>query len=97
MVEPKTVSGKNAKHKIILYTISTCIWCKRLKNKLSSLDIAYNYIDIDLISYMEKEKLKNQLMRYRSSLAFPMMFVDDKFIPNQTIDQIIEELVRDGY
>ncbi|MFX1298655.1 MAG: glutaredoxin family protein [Promethearchaeota archaeon] len=96
MVEPKSVKGKFSKHNTMLYTISTCIWCKRLKNKLNARDIEYSYIDIDLIPYKEKEALKIQLRRHKARLAFPMMFVDDEFIPNAEIDQKIEDLIRDG-
>ncbi len=96
MVEPTKVPGKLSKHNVMLYTISTCIWCKRLKYKLDTVDIAYSYIDIDLVSYDEKEILKDRLREYRSRLAFPMMFVDDKFISNEYIDQKVEDLIRDG-
>ena len=95
-MEPKTVSGSISSHNVMLYTISTCIWCKRLKSKLGGKDIQYSYIDIDLVPYMQKEVLKTQLRQFKSRLAFPMMFVDDKFIPNAEIDQKIEVLVRDG-
>ena len=95
-MDPKIVSGSISKHNIMLYTISTCIWCKRLKIKLSAKDIQYSYIDIDLVPYMQKEVLKTQLREYKARLAFPMMFVDDEFIPNDEIDTKIEELVKDG-
>lgn len=95
-MEPKTVSGNLQKHDVMLYTISTCIWCVRLKNKLKSRDIQFKYIDIDLIPHTEKERMKRQLREIKPRLAFPMMFVDDNFIPNMEIDQKIEELVRDG-
>ena len=96
MVEPTHIPGKISKHNVMIYTISTCIWCKRLKNKLNGGNIEYKYIDIDLISFMEKEALKTRLRQHRPRLAFPMMFVDDEFIPNPEIDQKLEELKRDG-
>ena len=95
MIEPVIVSGKVSKHKVKLYTISTCIWCKRLKNKLDSADISYSYVDIDMLPYEEKEDLKIQLRQHRPRLAFPMMFVDDQFISNEAIDQKIEDLLKD--
>ena len=96
MLEPKEVPGKISKHNVMLYTISTCIWCKRLKIKLNEREIKYRYIDIDLVPYMQKEVLKTQLREIKPRLAFPMMFVDDAFIQNADIDQKIEELVQDG-
>ncbi|NVM01801.1 MAG: glutaredoxin [Candidatus Helarchaeota archaeon] len=92
----KTVPGKYNKHKVKIYTISTCMWCTRLKRKLNQNDIEYTYLDIDLLSLSEKTEIKSQLRQYRRILAFPMMFVDDKFIENQYIDQKIQDLVKDA-
>ncbi|MHA1358656.1 MAG: glutaredoxin family protein [Candidatus Helarchaeota archaeon] len=96
MVDPVHVSGKRSKHDVMLYTISTCIWCKRLKNKLNANEIAYKYIDIDFIPHMQRKVLKTQLRQHKARLSFPMMFVDDQFILNSDIDQKIEALVQDG-
>lgn len=88
------VPGKNDKNDIMLYTLSTCIWCKRLKSKLNENEIKYSYVDIDLIPFSEKEKIKKKLVEYRERLAFPMMFVNGEYIPNAEIDQKILELVK---
>jgi len=94
MVDITTVPGKRDKYNVMLYTISTCIWCKRLKSKLNENEIKYSYIDIDLTPWSEREKIKQNLVQFRARLAFPMMFVDDNFIPNDEIDQKIIELSK---
>ena len=33
---------------------------------------------------------------FRRMLAFPMMFIDGEFIPNQNIDEKIRELVKNA-
>ena len=96
MVEPKTVSGKIAKHDVMLYTISTCIWCRLLKSKLNDNNIQYKYIDIDLVTGPEKDQIRAKLRKFQSQLAFPMMFIDEEFISNELIDQEIAELVQEG-
>jgi len=92
----KTISGKIARHNVNLYTISTCIWCTRLKLKLNNANIQYSYTDIDLLPYAEKEALKMELQRIIPRLAFPMMFVDSIYVPNENIDDAIQDLLRDG-
>ena len=92
----KTVAGKVKKHNVNLYTISTCIWCIRLKTKLNNNSIQYSYTDIDLLPFNEKEELKNKLRNTLPQLAFPMMFVDGHFITTEDIDDQIAELVQDG-
>ena len=51
------VQGKIRNHEVQLVTISTCIWCKRLKKRLNENNIEYEYADIDLLPSNEKIKL----------------------------------------
>jgi glutaredoxin-like protein NrdH len=43
------VSGSNREHKVQVYTLSTCGWCKKMKALLKKLDVEYEYEDIDLL------------------------------------------------
>lgn len=95
-MEPKIVEGKFEKHNVHLVTLSTCMWCHRLKNKLKEKNIKYSYIDIDLLPYNQKQMLKRDLQKHKPRLAFPMMFVDEEFVPNARIDAQIEELLLDN-
>ena len=92
----KIVPGRFNKQKVKIYTISTCMWCTRLKRKLQQNEIEYTYLDVDLLPLSEKTQVKTQLRNYRRILAFPMMFIDDKFISNEYIDEKIQELVKNG-
>ena len=38
------VSGKNNKHKVFLYALSTCVWCKMTKQYLNDNNIEYEYV-----------------------------------------------------
>ena len=51
------VEVKNRKHKVLLYAINTCSWCKRAKQTLKDLDVEYEYIDIDLSSREDKKEM----------------------------------------
>ncbi|MFX0133619.1 MAG: glutaredoxin family protein [Candidatus Hodarchaeota archaeon] len=95
-MEFTTVPGKYDKHQVKIYTISTCMWCKLLKRKLKDNKIKYSYLDIDLLPLSDKTQVKSRLREYRRILAFPMMFVNDVFIPNQDIDSKIRELIQDA-
>ncbi|MHA1385352.1 MAG: glutaredoxin family protein [Candidatus Helarchaeota archaeon] len=90
------IPGKYDKNEVKIYTISTCMWCRRLKRKLSENNIAYSYLDIDLLTGEEKSELRPYLRQFRSVLAFPMMFINEEFIPNQFIDEKIRRLVSDA-
>ncbi|MDD5660242.1 MAG: glutaredoxin domain-containing protein [Actinomycetota bacterium] len=46
-IEINHVDGKQNK-KVMLYALSTCIWCRKTKMLLDELGIAYDYMDVDL-------------------------------------------------
>ncbi|MCK4828225.1 glutaredoxin family protein [bacterium] len=71
------VDGKNRNHKVKLYTLSTCGWCKKMKKLLKSLDIEYEYTDIDLLEGEEDEKVRKEMKKHNSRLTCPTLVVDD--------------------
>ena len=74
------VPGKNKVHKIFLYALSTCVWCKRTKKFLKDNDLAFEYIDVDLCSGEEVSKIKNDMLNRSSRIAYPMIIIDDKIL-----------------
>lgn len=75
-MDMKHVAGKD-RGKIVLYALSTCVWCKKTKKLLNNLGIAYNYIDVDLLSEKEKEKAKQEITRWNPRCSFPTIVVND--------------------
>ena len=74
------VEGKNKKHKVLLYAISTCGWCKRAKQNLKDLDVEYEYIDIDLSSREDKKEVTKDILGRKGRLAYPTVIIDDKIL-----------------
>jgi len=72
------VEGKNRKHKVLLYAISTCGWCRRAKQNLKDLDVEYEYIDIDLCSTEDRENIRKDILNRGGMLAYPTVIVDEK-------------------
>ncbi len=72
------VSGTKNQHKVILYALSTCVWCKMTKQFLNDNNVEYEYLDVDLLEETEKQKVKKELVEKTKSMGFPMVMVDDK-------------------
>ncbi|MGB9721787.1 MAG: glutaredoxin family protein [bacterium] len=62
---------------ILLYALSTCIWCRKTKNLLNELGVEYSYIDVDLLEGEEKERIKKEIEKWNPSLSFPTLVIDD--------------------
>ncbi|MGM0365444.1 MAG: glutaredoxin family protein [Actinomycetota bacterium] len=76
MVEAKHVPGKD-KGKVIIYALSTCIWCKKTKNLLKDMGIDYSYIDVDLLEGDEREQILAEMKKHNPDGGFPTLVIDD--------------------
>lgn len=72
------VSGRDNSHKVILYALSTCVWCKMTKKFLDENSVAYEFLDVDLLEEEDKDKIRNEILKRSGSVGFPTIIVDDK-------------------
>lgn len=73
------VAGKD-KGRVMLYALSTCVWCNKTKEYLSSKDVAFDYIYVDLLRGEERTKTIADVKKYNASLSFPTLVVGEKAI-----------------
>jgi glutaredoxin-like protein NrdH len=74
------VSGRNSKHKVLVYALSTCVWCKMTKQFLKDNGIEFEYVDVDLCDEDDKEKIHQEIQNRGGSLSYPTTIVDDKIL-----------------
>ena len=87
------VAGGNNKHKVLLYALSTCVWCKRTKQFLKDSDVEYDYVDVDLSSDEDRDKIRRHILSKGGSLSYPTIIIDDKIlITGYSPDEIKEAL-----
>ena len=92
-MEFSKVSGQKRQHKVILYALSTCAWCKMTKQFLKDNDIEFEYVDIDLCEEEDKQKIREHIQSKGGPLSYPTMIVDDKvLITGFRTDKIKEAL-----
>jgi glutaredoxin-like protein NrdH len=87
------VAGKKNNHKVTLYALSTCVWCRMTKQYLKDNDVEYEYIDVDLLDEAEKSKVHQTILDKGGNLSYPTTIVDDKtVITGYRKDQLKEVL-----
>jgi glutaredoxin-like protein NrdH len=74
------VSGKNSKHRVLVYALSTCVWCKMTKQFLKDNGIEFEYVDVDLCDDNDKEEIHRDIQSKGGSLSYPTIIVDDKIV-----------------
>lgn len=70
------VGGKNA-GKLMLYALSTCIWCRKTKQLLTDLGVEYDYVFVDLLQGQEKEQTIAMVEKWNPDCSFPTLVVND--------------------
>ncbi len=88
------VPGKNNKHKVLMYAISTCAWCKLTKNFLKDNNIEYEYVDVDLSDGEDREKIRREILKRRGRLSYPAIIIDDKILINGFREDKIKETLE---
>ena len=87
----EVVEGRNVGD-IMLYGLSTCMWCKKTKKLLDALGVKYSFVYVDLLDetmknhYLEEMKVRNP----RGS--FPTLVINDR----QTIVGFDETRIREA-
>ncbi|HNX09858.1 MAG TPA: glutaredoxin family protein [Methanothrix sp.] len=85
------VSGTD-KGKIRLFALSTCIWCKKTKELLSSMGVAFDFIYVDLLKGSERSEAIAEVKKYNSSTSFPTLVIGEKAIIGLREKEIREAL-----
>lgn len=93
-METIKVPGKNKKHKVLLYTISTCAWCKRAKKFLTENNIEYEYVDIDVCNREDREKIREAILSRGGRLSYPTVIVDDRSLINGFNEDRLREVLE---
>lgn len=65
--------------KVSMYTLSTCPWCKKTKEFFREHKIPFEYIDYDLASLEEREKILKEMQEHGAN-GFPFVKIGDNVV-----------------
>ena len=70
------VTGRKSR-KLMLYALSTCVWCEKTRRLLESLGVEYSYLYVDQASGEERQQAMREVSRWNPSVSFPTLVIDD--------------------
>ena len=82
------------KGKIVLYTLSTCMWCRMAKNLLHDMGVGYEFIDVDTLPTEEKDEAKKEIKRWNPDGSYPTMIINDNLSVSGFDEQEIREKIK---
>lgn len=86
------VPGRNAKHRVTLYALSTCGWCRKTKELLDTNQVQYEYIDVDQCQGEERAEASAKVRELNPRGSFPTIRIDGEVVTGYDEDHIRELL-----
>jgi len=77
---------------IMLYALSTCVWCKMTKKLLGDLGVDFSYVFVDLLQGTDQDRAMGEVKRWNPSGSFPTLVINDRSIVGFQEDKIREAL-----
>lgn len=73
----QTTTGRRA-GSVMLYALSTCVWCKKTRALLDNLGIEYDYEYVDLLKDDDKSKALDTVKKWNPACSFPTLVINNK-------------------
>ena len=74
------VEGKKDTHKVFIYALTTCGWCKKTKEFFGENGVAYEYVDVDKATMDDKREIGSRLQELDVPLGFPVTVIDEETV-----------------
>ncbi len=65
---------------VFIYALSTCPYCRMTKKYLTENNVPYDFVDVDLLTGDEKQKVVDEVKALSGGTSFPVIKVDDEVI-----------------
>ncbi|MDA8403153.1 MAG: glutaredoxin family protein [Desulfobacteraceae bacterium] len=75
-----------------LYSLSTCGHCKATKRFLTECNVAYDFVDVDVLEGDERKAILEDVKKLNPRCSFPTIQIGDKVIVGFREDEIKEAL-----
>ncbi len=71
-----------------IYSLSTCGHCKATKRFLNECDVAYDFVDVDILEGEERKAILEDVKQLNPKCSFPTIKIGDKVIVGYREDEI---------
>jgi glutaredoxin-like protein NrdH len=88
------VPGRSSGHRVVLYALSTCGWCRRTKELLVEEGVDHEYVDVDRCDGEERRQVTAKVRELNPRGNYPVLQVGDRVVVGYDPDKIREALAR---
>ncbi|MFA7467564.1 MAG: glutaredoxin family protein [Desulfotomaculaceae bacterium] len=75
-----------------VYALTTCPWCKKVKQLLDEKGINYQAVDVDLLIGDEQNQVLGEVEKLTGKRSFPVTVINDVVVEGFKSEDILEAL-----
>lgn len=79
--------------KVMMFTLSTCPWCRKSKKFFQDRGIPFDFVDYDLADEAEQDRIGKEVLKHTGHIAFPFVRINDQVIIGYNPERY-EELLK---
>jgi len=72
---PAGASG-GASHEIVMYGLSTCVWCGKMKEFLEREGVAFDVVYVDELFGEHRDAAVSEVRKWNPAVSFPTVVID---------------------
>ena len=62
--------------KVVMYGLSTCVWCRKTKKLLTDLGVDFDFIYVDKLEGDEEDQVVEEIRHFNPSISFPTTVIN---------------------
>ena len=87
-VDYEVIEGEKEPHKLIVFSLSTCAFCKKAQTFLKDHGFTFKYIYLDQLDFDLKREVKKELKsKFESVPVFPILLIDDEEVMSGFVEE----------
>jgi glutaredoxin len=86
------VPGRDADRKVKFLALSTCAWCRKTKELLDEIGVAYDYVYTDLAPDDEWQQLRELMKQLNPRGSYPVVTIGSEVVIGYQPERIRELL-----
>lgn len=82
---------------VMLYTLSTCPWCRKTKKFFEERGVPYEFVDVDKLGRKERMAARDTVVELAGSLQYPVAVINGAVVQGYNPDKYAELLKAAGW
>lgn len=63
-------------HSIVMYGLSTCVWCRKMREFLQGEGVVFEVVHVDELSGAERDAAVSEVRKWNPAVSFPTIVID---------------------